>query len=375
MHVHFVNHSTSPQTLGPRIDRALAALNVAAGVTSAMSLCGVARHLAWRDSIARGAALGPRLAVSDLCINDSTMSRAGGDSLARREHAAGFDFLKVYSFLSREGFEGLADAARQVGMPIIGHIPRRVGLAGMLNARVADIAHVEELMYAAPFRLDYGSVAGDAVQLDPSAIPGVVGALRAAGTYVTTTLVAYQAILDEAVDLDAVLARPCSQRVPPKAREFFEWDREHNDRVRRLGEPIPLSQLRLGWSFQLQLTKALADGGVPLLAGTDGPSIPGVGSGCALHQELQLLVLAGLTPYQALRTATVLPGEFFAREFHWPPSGTIAVGARADLVLLDANPLVDIHNTMSIDGVVLNGAWASARRLREVARSLAEGLQ
>jgi imidazolonepropionase-like amidohydrolase len=145
--------------------------------------------------------------------------------------------------------------------------------------------------------------------------------------------------------------------------------------VRRLRAPIPLSRLRLGWAFELQLTKALANGGVPLLAGTDGPPIPGVGSGCALHQELQLLVLAGLTPYQALRTATGLPGEFFAREFHWPQSGTITVGARGDLVLLGANPLVDIRNTMSVEGVILNGTWISAHRLREITRSLGAGLQ
>jgi imidazolonepropionase-like amidohydrolase len=216
MHVHFVDQPTSPQTLGPQIDRALAALNVAAGVTSALSLCGFVRDLAFRDSIAQGAILGPRLAVSDRCINDSTMSRAGGDSLARRDYAAGYDFLKVYSFLSREGFDGLADAARQVGMPIIGHIPVHVGLAGMLNARVADIAHVEELMYNAPFRLDYGSAADDAVELDPSAIPAVVEALRAAGTYVTTTLVAYQAILDEAVDLDKYSPAPALTTCHPR---------------------------------------------------------------------------------------------------------------------------------------------------------------
>jgi imidazolonepropionase-like amidohydrolase len=79
--------------------------------------------------------------------------------------------------------------------------------------------------------------------------------------------------------------------------------------------------------------------------------------GWSLHDELRLLVGAGLTPYEALRAATANAGEFFAKHFHAGPSGTITPGARADLVLLDANPLDDIRNTRKVRGVVVRGRW------------------
>jgi imidazolonepropionase-like amidohydrolase len=363
MHVHFVGKRSPSPAFTARLDRALARLYVASGVTSALSLCGYEPHVAFRDSIAQGLLVGPRLAVSGPCIDDSTMKTASGDSLARHDRRIGYDFLKVYTFLSRDGFRGLATAARELDMPVIGHIPIRVGLAGMLHAGAADIAHLEEIMYNAPFRLEYNDTTAGAVALDTNAIPRVVNALRRSGTYVTTTLIAYRSILDEAVDLDAVLADRCGSQMPREAQEFWQWDRAHNDRARRLSAPMPLSRLRLGWAFQQRLVKQLKDDGVPVLAGTDAPTLPGVGAGCSLHRELELLVAAGFTPFEALRTATTTPGEFFSRQFHWPESGTITPGARPDLVLLGRNPLADIRNVATVIGVVLNGRWLTSRDL------------
>ena len=366
MHTHFIDDSTHPPSLGAQLDRALAASYVAAGVTSAMSLCGIEAQIALRDSIRRGMIVGPRLAVSGPCINSSSMTTAAGDSVVQHDHALGYDFLKVYSFLSRDGFNGVAATARKLRMPIIGHIPLSVGLFGMLDAGAVDIAHLEELTYNPPFHLDYADATANAVRLDTANIPSVVDSLRRSGAFVTTTLVAYSSILQGAEDLDAVLHRPCAQSMPRAVQNFFGWDRAHNDRARRLGAPTPRARLRLGLAFQRRLAKALTDGGVPLLAGTDAPTIAGVGAGCGLHMELQLLVAAGLTPFQALRTATAVPGEFFAREFHWPRSGTITAGGRADLVLLSANPLLDIRNSATVAGVVLDGVWLPSDRLHSL---------
>jgi imidazolonepropionase-like amidohydrolase len=357
MHMHFINHDTTPPSLGPETDRALAAATVAAGVTSALGLCVSTAQLALRAEIARGEVLGPRLAISNGCIDDATMTAEGGVARVVQDQAAGFDFLKVYTDLSPEGFAGIVQAAHRLGMPIVGHIPARVGLTPMLDAHVAAIAHLEELLYAAPFRLEYQSSAADAVQLDPAAIPGVVAALRRSGTTVMPTLIAYREILDEAADLDAAIARPCSASVPDAARTFFQWDRAHNTRAKRLSAPVPFARLRLGWEFSQHLVKALADGGVPLLTGTDAPTLPGVGPGCAVHEELALLVGSGLTPYQALSAATSAPGDFFTREFGASPSGRVVVGARADLVLVRGDPLEDIRRAGDVAGVVLNGVW------------------
>jgi imidazolonepropionase-like amidohydrolase len=374
MHTHFIDDTTHPSDLGAKLNRSMAALYVAGGVTSAMSLCGIESQLALRDSIRGGQIVGPRLVVSGPCIDDSTMTVASGDSLVRHDHAAGYDFLKVYSFLSVDGFRGVTAAGRRLGMPVVGHIPLRVGLFGMLAGGAVDIAHIEEFLYNPPFRMDYTDTSAGAVSLDTMAIPRVVDTVRHAGAYVTTTLIAYRSILDGATDLDELLSRPCSKQVAPALQQFFNWDREHNDRARRFGTPVALSRLRLGWAFYQQMARALAHDSVPLLAGTDGTAVAGVGPGCGLRRELELLVAAGLTPYQSLRAATATPGEFFSRELHWPVSGTVMPGARADLVLLGANPLADIGATAVIIGVVANGHWLSAEQLQARVRSATDAV-
>ncbi|MEO6211838.1 MAG: amidohydrolase family protein [Gemmatimonadaceae bacterium] len=359
-HVHYDDDTPAKDPHVDEINREYSALFLAAGVTEVMNLCGSPGNLALRDSIARGEVSGPTMLTSPRCLNDSLMTKREGDSAAVASKRAGYDFLKVYSFLSLDGFRGILTTARRVGIPVVGHIPQRVGTQRMLASGAVGIVHAEEFLYNAPFRLEYGNAREGAVQLDTMRIPALAHAVRSAGVAVTPTLVAYTSIIDEAVDLNAVLARPELRQLSSMVRASRGWNPADNDRAKRLGAPLPLSQLRLGIAMQRRLVRAFRDSGVTLLAGTDaGGSIP-MAPGWSLHDELQLLVGAGLTPYQALRTATANAGEFFARHFHAAPNGTITPGSRADLVLLDANPLEDIRNTRRIRGVMVRGAWMPA---------------
>jgi imidazolonepropionase-like amidohydrolase len=351
-----------------RINRDLATLYVTSGVTSIISLCGSPLVVQLREQIAQGAVLGPSVVTSGPCIDDSSMTFAEGEALVQHDKAQGYQFLKVYTRLSRQGFLGVAAEARQMDMPMLGHIPRRVGLALMLNEGAVDIAHAEEFLYVAPFHLTYSDAPNLPQTLEPDDIPGVVALVKQSGAYVTATLMAYKTILDQAIDLEEVMGRPCARRVPPEAR--FGWDRPHSDYVRRLSGPSQIARLRAGLAFQQRLLTAFERGGVPILAGTDALGVPGVGPGCSLQGELDLLVAGGLTPYQALRAATATPGEFLTREFHFPAGGTVAVGNHADLVLLEANPLTDIRNASTLAGVVLNGRWMAADSLRRVAATI-----
>ena len=356
-HVHYDNGHSAADTHVDEINRQYSALFLAAGVTTVMHLCGSRRNLAMRDSIARGDIEGPRMFTSPGCLDDSTMTAAEGDSAAVASKAAGFDFLKVYSFLSRDGFRGIMTGARRVHIPVVGHIPQRVGLQLMLDAGAVGIVHAEEFLYNAPFRLEYGSTEPGSIALDTNQIPRVAHAVHAAGVTVTPTLSAYTAIVDESTDLDAVLARPEMKLVSDEVKQRYSWSRAENTRARRLHAPNALAKLRLGLVFQRRLVRAFQDSSIALLAGTDaGGDIPMV-PGLSLHDELADLVIAGLSPYEALRTATANAGAFFARNFHAEPSGTITPGACADLVLLDANPLADIRNTRRIRGVVVRGKW------------------
>jgi imidazolonepropionase-like amidohydrolase len=356
-HVHYDEDAPGADPHVDAINAEYSRLFLAAGVTEVLNLCGSARHLALRDSIAQGEVDGPTMLTSPPCLNDSLMTEAQGEAAATQAKRDGYDFLKVYSFLSTDGFRGIIAAARRADIPVVGHIPQRVGTRAMLESGAVGIVHAEEFLYNAPFRLEYGDPRPGAVQLDTTRIPTLAHAVRSARVAVTPTLIAYSSIIDEAVSLDKVLAEPDLRLVSNQVKKSRGWYAADNDRASRLGAPVPLSRLRLGLAMQKRLVRAFRDSGVTLLAGTDaGGSIP-MTPGWSLHDEMQLLVSAGLTPYQALRAATANAGEFFARHFHAGASGTITPGARADLVLLDANPLVDIRNTRKIQGVVLRGEW------------------
>jgi imidazolonepropionase-like amidohydrolase len=361
-HVHYDEDAPGSDSHIDAINAEYSRLFLSAGVTEVMNLCGSAKNLALRDSIAQGEVDGPTMLTSPHCLNDSTMTEAQGEAAATQAQRDGYDFLKVYSFLSADGFRGIMAAAKRADIPVIGHIPQRVGTQTMLESGAVGIVHAEEFLYNAPFRLQYGDPRPNAVQLDTTRIPALAHAVRAARVAVTPTLIAYSSIIDEAVSLDRVLAAPELQLVSNQVKKSRGWYAADNDRARRLGAPMPLSRLRLGLAMQKRLVRAFRDSGVTLLAGTDaGGSIP-MTPGWSLHDELQQLVSAGLTPYEALRAATANAGEFFARYFHAGASGTITPGARADLVLLNANPLVDIRNTRKIEGVVLRGEWEAREK-------------
>jgi hypothetical protein len=181
----------------------------------------------------------------------------------------------------------------------------------------------------------------------------VAGRLRDAGTTVQTTLVAYDAVggpgrrrlaLDPAIDfLDpAVQAR---------------W--------RRLRPAAP----RLRYTdFMKKLAGALHRAGVPLVAGTDAMGYPLVTPGASLHRELELLTASGLSPYEALRTATVEAARFLRRPAEF---GRVAPGLRADLILVDGNPLEDLARLREPFGVMARGRWYPREVLRGMLASLA----
>jgi hypothetical protein len=152
-HVHYDEEDPATHPHVDAINRQFSALFLSAGITTVMNLCGSRGNLELRDSISRGDITGPRIFTSPPCLDDSTMTEAQGDSASTASKAAGYDFLKVYTFLSAEGFRGIMAGAHRTHIPVVGHIPQRVGLQPMLDAGVIDIVHAEEFLYNAPFRL------------------------------------------------------------------------------------------------------------------------------------------------------------------------------------------------------------------------------
>ena len=263
--------------------------------------------------------------------------------------ANGYAFIKVYNNLSPESFAALAAAGRELSVPVIGHTVNAMGgLDRQLAAGQLFVAHAEEFIYSHFFAPDADS--GQRVPPD-SAIPGAVAMAKRYGAFVAADLVTYGTIAEQWGRREigqSYLARPEMRLLSPRYR--LDWSGAGYGS--REGDLMPRA------AFLGRLVKALADGGVPLVAGTDAPTIPGLFIGDSLHRNLALLEAAGLTRYQALATATRNAGAFLARGRPGePPFGTIAPGARADLILTRANPLDDLATLRAPLGVMTQGTW------------------
>lgn len=269
--------------------------------------------------------------------------------------ANGYRFIKAYNNLMPEVFLALAEEGRRLGVPLVGHAVTRVGLVGQLGAGQAAIAHLEEFFYA--FFWPRGTEQTDAPPPD-SAIAAAVDLMRRhPGAAVVADLGTYAAIAGQIGHPEVVaahLADPDVATLAPADR--LAW--------RQSGYVNKSARLQARLAFLGRFAKALADAGVPLLAGTDAPTIPGVFPGRALLDDLDRLEQAGLSRYQALSTATRQPGDFMHDRLGGTPFGRVVPGARADLLLTEANPLDGLATLRRPLGVMVGGQWRDAAALQ-----------
>ncbi len=331
------------------------------GVTTVLNLQGVPDHLDLRASIARGQIFGPTIFTSGPYIADNNApatSPAEVEAAVIAQKRAGYDFIKIHGDFSREAYHRLFEVARREGIRVVGHSPRNLGYEVMSEEKQDCVAHAEEYIY------DRKSSSRDFAAIVPK-IPAIAQATARAGTALIPNLNFYKGIAQQSENIGAVLRRPEVQYVPAFISRY--WQPETNSYVRRF-PPSAAPGFFDRFHVLEKLTKAMQDSGVRILTGTDTPA-PCAVPGFSLHDELQDLVAAGLTPYQSLRAATANPAEFLVGKN--ADFGTIAAGKQADLVLLDANPLENISNTRKIAGVMLHGQWLPAARLQSILQSLA----
>ncbi len=191
----------------------------------------------------------------------------------------------------------------------------------------------------------------------------------AAGIWVTPNLVVWDYNTRQSGDeFYTLMQRPAMRYLRPGVRDLWI---NHN-RFRKVPDAVsPIQSLvrRSYGKVMSRLVKALHEANVPLLAGSDAVAPPGVLPGFSLHEELSLLVQAGLTPYEALRTATVNAASYLDADQEF---GKVAAGFSADLVLLEGNPLEDISYTLTRVGVMKAGRWFSGDELDTALARLAE---
>jgi hypothetical protein len=331
-------------------------LYVAGGITTIRGMLGHPRHLDLRARAARNELLSPTIYTSGPSLNGTSVPTPGAAArLVAEQKAAGYDFLKIHPGIGGEAFDTLAATARRLGIRFAGHVPLDVGLARALETGYASIDHLDG--YVEAMVRDGSPVPASESQffginlgeyLDESKLPALVEATRDARVWNVPTEILVENLMP-GVSVEALEQRPEMRFV--SRGTVSKWAETKRSFLKDNGASAE-SALRV-LQIRRKLIGALHAGGARLLLGSDAPQIYNV-PGFSIHRELAALVAAGLTPYQALETGTRNVAQFFGT---LATSGTIAVGKRADLVLLEANPLLDVTNTTRRAGVMLRGRW------------------
>lgn len=355
-----------------------------AGVTGAANLGGSAGSdddlLRLRGEIDAGREIGPKLYVGKR-INgpraavaarpdgkpvpasrpEAPTTAADGIAAVRRARERGYDFIKPYQFLNRQTYLAVVEEARRQGFVTTGHLPE-LGCASCADRAFAfahpmtNIAHSEELARFARIGSD----------LAPADIEALAQAVADSGASVTPTLVTLRTIVAMYVQRE-VPAVPdgWQDTVDPVTR--LDWTPPANRYLSQaFRDQEGADRFSAGYDFARVLTRALWKRGVPLTVGTDA-ALPGLAFGVSVRQEMIELREIGLSPLEVLRAASLNAHRLFDPQ---AGSGAVREGQRANLVLLDADPLADIHNVGKVAGVFAQGRWLS---VAEIDRRLAQG--
>ncbi len=294
---------------------------VDAGITSVRNMWGYQALPALMHDVDAGAVLGPAIYSASQGLDGTPAvwpetqivdDPSQADATVAAQVAAGWRFLKVYNSLSLASYDAIVAAARARGIRFLGHVPNRVPIEHALDSGQASIEHLRGYDLALTRGSQTATFAAW-LDIDESRIPTLAAHTATAGTWNCPTMAVFDVLTRQVDDVSRgqILANRAA------------------------------------------MIRALFDAGARLLAGTDsgiGLSAPG----SSIHDELSDLVGAGLSPYEALRAATSGAAEFLEEDSE---IGTVAAGKRADLLVVDGNPLEDVTALRSIEAVVLRGAW------------------
>jgi imidazolonepropionase-like amidohydrolase len=354
-------------------------LFLANGVTTVRNMWGSPQHLQWKRQIAAGELLAPSIITAGPLMDGPPPIWDGSYLIKTPDEArkavaeqkkAGYDFIKVYNQLSLEAYDAIIEAAREHDIPVAGHVPYAVGPEHVIESRQDSIEHLEG--YRELLEADDSPVRGEFSQanklrrwnyIDREKIPAAVEATREAGTWNCVTIVVYQLLCtpEEAMER---MKWPEMKYVDPLTKA--SWDPTQDFRLNDLTTE-DFNNVSKAIGILTELTGELHKGGARILLGTDTPN-PFVVPGFSIHTELQHLVAAGLTPYEAIRAGTHDAAEFAGQLDTW---GIIATGRRADLLLLEANPLDDVANAAKRAGIMLRGQWFTEEELHGMLEDLA----
>lgn len=331
---------------------------VATGVTTIFDLNARVENFGQRNEIIKGKIIGPRMALAALIEGEGGNGRiattpSDGRQSVRMAKAEGYEFIKVYSRLNIETYKAIVDEAYKQGMKVIGHIPN----AFQGNIEEAFIPHFDMVAHAEEFFKQTDDLSDRQAQR-------FAKLCKDNGTWLTPTLIVNESIAEQYRSLDSIRNLEAFQYVIPLMQSKWITSNQYN----KASSPQKIAGNEERIEFNKLLVRAFKEAGVPMVAGTDAGT-SGIIWGFSLHDEVALLVEAGLTPEEALISATRLPATWLGID---DKIGTIEEGKFADLILLDANPLTDINNTRKIAGVFFNGRWIDKATINKMLADLAK---
>ena len=358
MHAHIPSGNQGQQVMENTL-----ALYLSQGITTIRGMLGHPAHLELREQAAAGELFSPRIFTSGPSFNGNTATDPETTRrMVRDQFDAGYDLLKLHPGISLENFEAMADEANSLGIEFSGHISHGVGLVRSLEAGQGSIDHLDRYMEylsgEAANREDPPIIyfGYDLVPYaDEALIEEAARITREAGVWNVPTNTLLDNIFNPSLSVFEMREWPGMEYIATNTLE--NWVNFVNNI--RSDEKYDVTQAERFLEIRKKLTYALHKAGAGIMLGADAPQIFNP-PGFSAHRELQLLVDAGLTPFEALKTGTVNVGIYLDEEDR---TGIIAPGYRADLIFLTANPLETLPFQDYIEGVMYNGVYADRSEL------------
>jgi imidazolonepropionase-like amidohydrolase len=347
MHAHFEQVEWGP-------------IYLAAGATTVRD-CGNEFEFitAVRDAVASGHGLGPRLLLAGI-VDGTGPSAIGVERVDTPEqakrwtdkyHDAGFQQMKIYSSVKLEELKDVADEAHRLGMTVTGHVPIGLNAYQTIEAGQDQINHIPYIvdimlptLPADASRLDHANVAAN-LDLNSPAAQKAIAFLVQHGTVVDPTLALFE-FFSASTAKPAASIEPGVLKVAPELQAILA----------DVGPPSPHADIsEKVFAKEVTVVGALHKAGVPIVAGTD-QTVPGH----SLHREIELYVQAGFTPMEAIQAATIVPARVMGLD---KEVGTVEAGKRADVIIVDGNPLESIRNIRKVEFVITNGTMYNCAEL------------
>lgn len=345
-------------------------LFAANGITTIRGMLGHPKHLELRKMINSGEITSPRFFTSGPSLSgQSVQTQDQAVRIVKEEKQAGYDFLKIHPGLTKDNFDAMVRTANEQNIPFAGHVSFHVGVWKAIEAKQQTIDHMDAFVEGLVPGIEkmteeetglFGMFVAD--KADTTRIPELMKALRDNNVWVVPTQALAERWFTPARTAESFRSDPEMKYMDPKVLD--NWVKA---KMNLSSHPkFDADKINEYIKLRRKLIYECNRNGVGLLLGCDAPQIFNV-PGISTHHELQYLVDAGLTPYEALKTGTINVGVFYKKP---DEMGVIKQGANSDVVLLNANPLEDIANTQKIEGVLVGNRWMNRTTLDEMLRKL-----